>query len=445
MDESVSPAMDAAELADARESYRQLVEAAPVGIIVHREGEIVFANPEGAAIVGASDPGELVGLQILEFAHPDQREFIAERIRQAAEERGRVEPVEILARRLDGSTVHIETRGIPITYRGEAAVLTLVRDISERVEAERALAESEERYRRLFEEVQDAVYISDPDGRILDVNPAAEELFGYSREELLDLDARELYVDPGQREHWQEALESEGTVKNFELRLRRKDDREMICLETAALRTGPGGEPMGYQGIIRDITERREFEAELEHRALHDPLTDLPNRSLFWDRLEHALARADRRGGIVAVLFADLDDFKDVNDSLGHVAGDHVLTRAAERLRGCFREEDTVARVGGDEFTVLLESLDAPGQAAEAAERLLWLLQEPFQVEGRELSIGASVGIALHRPGEQDGTRSYREVADSLVSLADGAMYRAKEDGGNRFLEARTEESAVSG
>lgn len=417
-----------------RERYRQLVEAVPVGILVHQRGKIIFANPEAAAVVGAEDAGELVGRDILDFAHPEERENVVRRVERVIEERSEAEPMEIRARRLDGGTLHVEIRGIPISYGGEDAVLTLVRDVTERVQAQQALAESEERYRRLFEEVRDAVYVSDPDGRILDVNPAAEDLLGYSREELLELDARELYADPEQRTRWKEALEEQGTLENFELRLRRKDGREIICMETATVRTGPDGEPLGYQGIIRDITERRQFEEELEHRALHDPLTDLPNRTLFWDRLEHALVRSDRRGHALAVVFADLDDFKVVNDSLGHGAGDDVLVQVASRLRSCFRSEDTVARVGGDEFTVLLETLESTDQASEGAERLLWLLREPFEIQDRTFQVGASIGISIYRPGAGFGARSPREIADELVRLADRAMYRAKEAGGDRYI-----------
>jgi diguanylate cyclase (GGDEF)-like protein/PAS domain S-box-containing protein len=433
----VEPDTEPTGLVSERQPHRQIVESAPVGILIHRAGRIVFSNPEAASIVGAGEPEDLVGREVIDFVHPGERERAAERIRTVREEGNEAEPVELRARRLDGGTIVVESRGIPITHEGSPAVLLLIRDVTDRVRAERALAESEDRYRRLFEEVHDAVYVSDPDGEILDVNPAAEELFGYSREEILEMDARDLYVDPGERRRWKETVEEEGHVEDFELRLRRKDGREMLCVETATVRRGPDGEVMGYQGIIRDITERRKFQEELEHQALHDGLTDLPNRTLFWDRLEHALAHRDRDGRTLAVLFADLDHFKSVNDSLGHGAGDEVLVQVADRFRRCFRDEDTVARVGGDEFTVLFESLESVEQAAEGAERLLWLLQEPIPVDDAEVEISASVGLATYSAAEESSDRSHRELADALVRAADDAMYRAKDQGGSRYLVGR--------
>lgn len=428
------------ELRATREHYRLLVESAPVAIIVHRDGEIVYANPMTARLLGARDSEDILGRQVLDFVHPEDRGLAAERIQQIREEGLITSPQELRAIRLDGKLIHVETRGIPVTYRGRRAVQALVRDITERKEAERALRDSERRYRSLFQGVKDAVYLSDPDGHILDVNPAAEELFGYDREELLELDASRLYVDPDERKRWQETLESEGAVKDFELRLRKADGREMICVETATLRTDSEGNVVSYQGIIRDVTEQRQIEERLEHQALHDALTELPNRALFWDRLEHCLARADRRGHTVGVLFADLDQFKMVNDSLGHAAGDRILAEVGHRLRSCFREEDTVARIGGDEFTVLLESVASRGDAVEGAERLLWVLQEPFTAEDREFTLTASIGIALYSPADSLEEEAPSARADLLLRRADAAMYRAKEAGGNQFLVSESPE-----
>jgi len=193
-------------------------------------------------------------------------------------------------------------------------------------------------------------------------------------------------------------------------------------LEDAVLVKDATGSPLYWQGILYDITERKEAEERLEHRAFHDPLTDLPNRRLFLDRLGHALARTRRRAGsTVAVLFMDLDDFKVINDTLGHEAGDRVLVAVGERLERCLRPEDTLARFGGDEFVVLVEDVEGPERAVWIAERLTDGLEGPLDLEGRELFVRASVGIAL-------GT-SRTKSAEDLIRHADAAMYRAKAEG----------------
>ena len=174
-----------------------------------------------------------------------------------------------------------------------------------------------------------------------------------------------------------------------------------------------------------ELARREELQRELEHRATHDALTDLPNRVLFMDRLEHAIERAIREGAVIAVLFLDLDGFKAVNDSFGHAAGDGLLAQVAERLRRCVRSADTVSRIGGDEFVVLLESIESAEQVVEVAVRISESLGVPFVLEGGEASVSASIGVAL------DGI-TQREAED-LVREADHAMYRAKGAGGARY------------
>jgi diguanylate cyclase (GGDEF)-like protein len=178
------------------------------------------------------------------------------------------------------------------------------------------------------------------------------------------------------------------------------------------------------RGIVinsRDATERKAFEEQLSHQAFHDPLTDLPNRALFTDRLGHALARADRHPESVAILFLDLDNFKVINDSLGHKAGDELLVSTAERLRRCLRPGDTVARLSGDEFTVLLEDMPDRREAIRLAERIARRMGEPFVLKGREAFTTTSIGIAF--------ASSAADQPDDLLRKADIAMYRAKSQG----------------
>ncbi|MDP8992299.1 MAG: EAL domain-containing protein [Actinomycetota bacterium] len=185
------------------------------------------------------------------------------------------------------------------------------------------------------------------------------------------------------------------------------------------------GVPAVLSGTAQNITERKELENELVHQAFHDPLTNLANQALFRDRVQHALARVARQPDLrLAVLFLDLDNFKTVNDSLGHTTGDDLLTAVAERLRGCLRTTDTAARLGGDEFAVLVEDLEALNDAVDMANRVLSALQQPFTVARREVFVSASVGIAFDTPGTQ---------SDQLLRNADLAMYTAKRRGKARY------------
>ena len=178
-------------------------------------------------------------------------------------------------------------------------------------------------------------------------------------------------------------------------------------------------------GVSVDISDRKALEQQLQHQAFHDALTQLPNRQLFTNRVNHTLARARRHASPLAVLFLDLDNFKVVNDSLGHDTGDQLLIAVAERLRDCLREEDTAARLGGDEFAILLEDLATPDAASEVAERIMAALRAPFSLGTFEVFAAASIGIAIN-----DGTA---ESADALLRDADVAMYRAKRGGKGRF------------
>jgi len=201
----------------------------------------------------------------------------------------------------------------------------------------------------------------------------------------------------------------------------RRDGSLVVVASRWALKLDGSGTPSAVIGINSDITSRKRAEAALEHQALHDALTGLPNRSLFGDRLERAVAHAERRQQLVGVVFLDLDNFKVINDSLGHQSGDALLVEVATRLESCVRAADTVARLGGDEFTVLLEDLEDEAQAEQVAERIGQVLRGPFFVGEREVLISASIGLALSGPA--------RTNSESLLRNADIAMYCSKVGG----------------
>jgi diguanylate cyclase (GGDEF)-like protein/PAS domain S-box-containing protein len=275
----------------------------------------------------------------------------------------------------------------------------------------------------LLDLAHDAILVWDlRSGAIQFWNRGAEELYGWKRDEVLGrtpqavLDTR----FPVQLSEIDAELVRCGRWEG-ELVHKRRDGTPVVVASRWALKFDASRTPSAVIGINSDITSRKQAEAALEHQALHDALTGLPNRSLFRDRLERAVAHADRHEQLVAVLFLDLDNFKVVNDSLGHQAGDALLVEIAARLKGCVRTGDTVARLGGDEFTVLLEELNSEAEAEQVAIRISEALQSPLTIGERDVFISASIGLALSA-----GRRTH---TDSLLRNADIAMYRSKAAG----------------
>ncbi|MFI1992655.1 putative bifunctional diguanylate cyclase/phosphodiesterase [Actinoplanes sp. NPDC020271] len=259
----------------------------------------------------------------------------------------------------------------------------------------------------------------DPDGRIAFANAAAGRITGLGVTGLLGREATTVLPDAG------DGL----TPGTREVTLERPDGTS-VQVEYTASEIAKGGRPIGAVVVLRDVSRQRALEHDLRHQALHDGLTNLPNRKLLLDRLEHALARARATGGPLAVLYLDLDGFKRVNDSLGHNAGDLLLRTAAERLTHALRPQDTVARLGGDEFAVLLEDAD-PETVEHLARECLTVLSRPFLIHNRESLVSVSIGVV------PDAAR-YAD-ADEVLRNADVAMYAAKEQGKNRFLTFETQ------
>ncbi|HSL01059.1 MAG TPA: PAS domain S-box protein [Rubrobacteraceae bacterium] len=309
-------------------------------------------------------------------------------------------------------------------YPSESGMSVYLQDITERRRAEEALKESEQRFRGSFENAATGMALVGIDGRFLRVNKSLCEIIGYSQRELLGktLDdithPDDLEVD---REDLQRLLTGETRTYQVEKRYLHEEGRVVWALLSLSLVYDEEDEPFYFISQIQDLSERKRMEEQFQLQALRDTLTGLPNRKLFMDRLGHALERTRRtRGHKVAVLFLDLDGFKVINDSLGHDAGDLLLMVVTERLRRSLRPEDTLARFGGDEFVVLLEEVENPGDAVRVARRITEEFRRPFVLEGRGVFASASIGIAF---GD-----AHSESPVDLLRRADTAMYRAKHE-----------------
>ena len=285
---------------------------------------------------------------------------------------------------------------------------------------------------RLFGSIRDAVIVADAGtGQIVLWNPAASEIFGHSPSEALGMGVEALIPEHLRAQHREGLARYLRTGHGRYVDSRALLDLPAVRKDGARIRVemslspieptdvlGPAGRRF-VLAVVRDVTERKALEDELAHRAFHDSLTGLPNRPLFVEHLEHSLRRKARNGQPVTILFMDLDNFKDVNDSLGHEAGDLLLVAVAKRLRGCLRDADTLARFGGDEFVVLLDDTPTESVPAQVAGRLLECLAPPFSLAGERVFVSASIGLAQHAPFSSDRS-------DLLLSRADAAMYEAK-------------------
>ena len=421
-------------LRSSEERFRSLVEeSADVVVLMDADGTTVFSSPSLTRVLG-HHPEEWLGHAPIIYVHPDDQAALDETWARLVSEPGSIARYETRVR-----SASDEYRWCSVVLRNllaEPAVNGVVAnftDITERMTARKELAESETTFRRLFESNPQPMWVHDRQTLgFLAANDAAVEHYWYSREQFLTMSLRDLDADPSPE------VPGGHTVDRRRPTRHRLGDGRVVDVELTS-------NPIAFRDraamltSVQDVTERMALEQQLRHQAFHDPLTGLANRALFYDRLQHALARISRGTAGLAVLLLDIDAFKRVNDSLGHTSGDELLVAVSQRLAADLRAADTAARLGGDEFVVLAEGLTDASEATALAERLQGALTAPFHLAGREVVVRASIGIASAGPGDT-------ATAEELLRNADVAMYAAKATGhgGHARFQAHMHAAAVA-
>ncbi len=399
--------------------YRNLFQQAGDSILI-TDGQlrIVAANGRACAHFGYRED-ELIGMSARAIdSNFSYGPGLLESLRQ-----GQTHLLRIVKRRKDGSTFPAEVHVSRFEDGGQEYFQAIIRDLTEREDAERQLRESEQRFREVIEMTPAGYVLASADGRILDVNPALCALSGHTRDSLVGACLGGLFdVFP-----W-DGLEQDqlgyAPVQGLEAVLRHADGHQLHVLFNGSVHLDADGVLDSVTGLMTDITGRKQAESRLQELATHDTLTGLPNRALLHERLQRMLD-ACPPGQSVAVMFLDLDRFKEVNDSFGHEHGDILLCEVAARLRKVLRPADVVARLGGDEFVVAAACAGGAEPAAAIAAKLLEALTLPVTVGAQDVVVGASIGISLFP--RDAGTR------ELLFQTADTAMYRAKAEGRNRY------------
>jgi len=387
-------------------------------ITIDSSGTIVFASEAIEAAFGYS-PSEIVGQRITRLI-PERYRHLHEAVfdngLSTAPPWLSSNRLEVPALRRDGSEFTVEISMGECEIGGARFFTGTLRDVEEERRSIDRVHASEQYYRQLFESSVAGVYRVGFDGVIHDVNEAMARILGYRRDELVGQRAQSVYFDVTAREDWMGRLLEQGSLTNFVLELRRKDGSRVWTLENCSIVEDALTGERAVLGTAIDITERKELEERLERMAYRDPLTGLPNRRMLQAMVENAIARASRDGGRVAFLYIDLVRFKRINDVLGHTAGDQVLREVARRFGSQVRATDTLARVGGDEFALLVVSAKDIEAAKAPGLKIRECLARPFVVEGESFHLDARIGVAMY----PDHAVSF----DELLSHADLALYQ---------------------
>jgi diguanylate cyclase (GGDEF)-like protein/PAS domain S-box-containing protein len=407
------------------ENFRDSIEKSPLGIrVLDKDGKTVYANRALLDMWGYS------GVEELEAVPKQQRytpQTYAEHLeRMEKRRRGEAVPLSYDTGivRSDGEVRILSVSRGELLWNGEKQFQIVSQDITEYRQLQEALEKSEERYRTVLEQMEEAYYETDIAGKFTFCNDAMCRQLGYSREELIGMSFKVITPPEDVKKVfsvYNQVYRTGDSFASVPIERIRKDGTRLFVDSSIFPLRDESGEIIGFRGLAADVTERRQFEQKLAEMATHDALTGLPNRTLLSDRFTVALELSRRTGNKLAVMMLDLDRFKVINDSMGHDVGDKLLKAVGKRLKVTMRKSDTVARIGGDEFVVLLPQIPNTDEVAKFAQRILEAFREPFIFNGYRPNVTTSIGIAVY---PKDG----RDI-ESLLKNADTAMYWAKEQG----------------
>lgn len=415
-------------LLESERRFAKIFHASPVPVVISApsDGRCLEVNPAWSDFFGYSKQ-EVINRTSLElgiWVTPADRNHLVEALASGESVRN----AEYQVRKHSGELADVLLSADIIDLMGEKRILTSVMDITDFRRIERQLQASERRFRDFADAAGEYVWETDVDGRYTYLSSRVEQVLGYEREEMYGRKPTD-FMPPGEVEQIQTAL-GETVAKgepfrNVELRSLTRSGSLVWQLVSGVPIRDEMGLVRGYRGTAMEITERKRAERRIEELATRDPLTGLPNRLLLADRLGQGLLSAQRGGDMLGVLFVDLDHFKNINDTLGHQAGDLLLKEVARRLGGVVRKGDTLSRQGGDEFVIVLEGLKTPDDAGQVAQKVLNALAQPCEIEGHKIVTSGSVGIAIYPSDGADGA--------TLMRHADTAMYAAKSSGRKNF------------
>ena len=403
--------------------FRQLAENSGVGVYIVKDHKFHFANAKMADMFGYERGEMTASVGVFDIVAEDERQAVKEGIRRRLS--GELQEVhyERRARKKDGSLFDVEVFGSKMQIDGRDVTIGVMLDITRRKEIEREGQLAALAYRHTSE----AIMVTDAVGTVVTVNPAFTEITGYQPQEVIGQNIKLISSGLQDQVFYQAMWRAINTTGKWQGELWNRRKNGELYAEHLTINTVFNEDGTVYRriGLFSDVTDKKQIESLIWEQANFDSLTGLPNRLMFHDRLQQEIQKSQRAGLPLALMFLDLDNFKEINDTLGHELGDQLLQQAAQRLRNCVRGSDTVARLGGDEFTLILGELTEIGVVERIARKILQALAEPFLLADEALYVSASIGITLY---PEDATEP-----EELIKNADQAMYAAKDCGRNRF------------
>lgn len=411
------------QLKESDKRYHDLVEHSPEAIVVLDGEKIVFANEVCIKNIRAKDKNELIGRTVMDFIHPDYQEKIKNRFLKL-KQGDPLDFSEVKLIALDGSIIDAESTIFSITYDNTPAIQIIVRILTEEKKIKRALVNQQQQFLSLFQYNPNPVFSLDLTGQIRDFNPPVWDLFGYSKEDLVG-------------KYWYEVIDSDfitlmnenynkvlqGSTQKYDLHVKAKDGRLIACNITN-IPIIINSMVEGSFVIVKDMTRENEAISQVKKLAFTDQLTGLPNRRWFYQHLSEVIQKAKKEEQSLALLAIDFDNFKDINDLLGHQTGDIYLQKVSKKLTNTIDGKGKIVRLGGDEFIIVLENITKK-ETVELAERILRIVNEPIEIAGHEMLVTLSIGISIHRKCTVD--------VETILKQADLAMYLAKEKGKNNY------------